>query len=1029
MKRYFNKVVFPSLRNAGIGFGICLLWSAGFAAARPPLHTLVVNVSSNVASGSALHMAVDRPELNSLTTTGAVRMYTASANQWVGRVAVQGSVVSTSVAYKLTARTTSSGTQCTVGNGNLSGATFTTNVPLWNPGYVGKTVYYHSTWTNVLVWYRIGETDNWTNSPVMTRLGQGRTGSEHRYMVSGIGEAGRPLEFVLHGLIDGVEQWDNPAVGGINNNYYTPLDTFFVQDKNIYNYTPPATVSGPQIISVANWASSYTGNGIPSRGGRVYLPRGYTQNTTKRYPVLYMQDGQNVFDPGGDFGSWSADAAATREITQCRMRETIIVAVNNTGSRMSEYGTPQDGYTGDYYLKYLVNNVKPNIDASYRTLTGFMDTGNMGSSLGGLISAYNGLSTNVFGLIGAVSPSYWYGPNFRNWISTQPTKGNRIYQDCGTAEGASMWDHFWPVYAYYLQDGYVVNDDLKIAIGCGQEHNEAAWSSRVAGGFQFLYNPWDEANLLETNVPPSAGTVQFTVATTNVSETVGSVRVVVSRSNGSNGTASVTYATSNGTASAGSDYTATTGTLNWANNEAANKFFDVPILDDLVYEGNKTFTVRLAGATGATLGSPAITTVTILDNELPPPELVITNPPTDIVVGESTTSVDLQGTAVATNWQGLFWTNGLTGDSSEAPIANSWEIAGIGLGHGANIITVVATNGNPVATPVAADDAADAAYGSGWTDDSNGGYGFGPWSLFADAVAGRFVGDSGWGLWSQSNNLSEAVRPFDAPLSVGRRFRATIRNNWILEGQQGVGVALRDSSGASLIQFYFNGGDDAYTLEDAEGGRPTGIGWTDQPQTVEIEPLSASSYVMRVGTTAINGSYSGELSQVRFWSYSGGVGSSYDFFVSSLQVLSPGAASTSATVTVTREGSVLHDGIPLWWWDQYGLGTNSLAGDDNDADGSSNWEEFGADTNPTNKLSVYSNRIVQVSGTEIVTLQAGPPTTNSRTYDVWFSTNLLSEQWTPHHLNRTGAADGGPVFLTVTNSGKPVFYRTGVKTP
>lgn len=997
----------------------------------PPLHAVVVSVASNVAAGSALCLGVDRPELGAMTTTGSVRMFTTAANQWTGRIAIQGSTVSTTATYRFTARTTSSGTHCTVGNGNLTGTAFTTNLPLWNPGYTGKTVFYHSTWTNVQVLYREGETDNWLFSPVMTRLGQGRTGSEHRYRVDGIGEPGRALEFVMHGYLNGAEQWDNPSTGGINNNYYTRLDAFFLQDKNLFNYIPPSTVSAPQVVSVANWASSYTANGIPSRGGRIYLPRGYTQNASKRYPVLYMHDGQNVFDPGGPFGSWSAEQAATREITQGRMRETIIVAVNNTDNRMSEYGTPQDGYTGNYYLLYLVNNVKPNIDASYRTLTGMMDTGNMGSSLGGLISAYIGLSTNVFGLIGAVSPSYWYGPNFCSWINTQPTKGRRIYQDCGTDEGSSMWDYFWPVYGYYLQDNYTVNDDLMVAIGCGAGHNEAAWAARVAGAFQFLYNPWDETNALDTNVPPAPGTLQFTAAATNVAENAGSVRLFVSRAAGSDGAASVNFVASNGTATAGADYTTTSGTLTWTNQDSATKFVDVPILNDALYEGDETFFVHLSGSTGATLGTPATATVTIQDDEEPPPQLVITHPPADLEVDAAVASYDLQGTLVSSNWQGLAWTNSLTGGSGPIPLADAWQVPGLPLGHGANVITVTATNAAPSLIVHAADASTNAAYTGGWTTGGNGGLGFGPWTLQADAAAGHFISANGWGLWSQSNNLAEAMRPLAAPLASGQRFQARFKNGWVFEGRQGVGLALRDAGGAALIQFYFNGGDAEYQVEDAAGGRNSGIGWTDQPQIVEIELLTATSYVMRVGATVIPGTCSGSPAQVRFWNWSGGEGSNYDLLFDDLQITSLGAGvvSTSATVTITRGTAALHDGIPMWWWDKYSLGTNSLATDDDDEDGAPNGMEYVADTDPTDSASVYSNRIILATGTEAITLQAGPPTTNSRLYDVWFAASLLDGLWTPVNLDQPGAADGGPVWLTVTNPAAARFYRTGVKLP
>ena len=129
------------------------------------------------------------------------------------------------------------------------------------------------------------------------------------------------------------------------------------------------------------------------------------------------------------------------------------------------------------------------------------------------------------------------------------------------------------------------------------------------------------------------GTLALKSATYSVTEMDGVVRLAVSRSDGSFGAASVTYNTANGSATAGSDYTVTSGTLSWTDGDDADKYIDVPILDDAVYEGDEQFTVTLSGATGATLGSPASATVTITDNETP--ELpVVTVEATTPVAGE-----------------------------------------------------------------------------------------------------------------------------------------------------------------------------------------------------------------------------------------------------------------------------------------------------------------------------------------------------------------------------------------------------------
>ncbi|GDY21177.1 hypothetical protein LBMAG56_25230 [Verrucomicrobiota bacterium] len=118
--------------------------------------------------------------------------------------------------------------------------------------------------------------------------------------------------------------------------------------------------------------------------------------------------------------------------------------------------------------------------------------------------------------------------------------------------------------------------------------------------------------------PQPAGTLQFTVGTANVGESAGSVLLNVSRTGGTNGAVGVSYATANGTATAGSDYTATSGTLAWAAGDAANKTITVPILNDTTTESSETFTVLLSTPTGgATLGTPSTATVTITDDDIP----------------------------------------------------------------------------------------------------------------------------------------------------------------------------------------------------------------------------------------------------------------------------------------------------------------------------------------------------------------------------------------------------------------------------
>ena len=155
----------------------------------------------------------------------------------------------------------------------------------------------------------------------------------------------------------------------------------------------------------------------------LYLPPGYDQDTTKRYPVLYMHDGANLFDSAmiNANGSWEVDATADAEIAAGRARPFIIVGVPNTGDRMDEYTHVQDTFTsggtkittggkGDKYLDFIVKDLKPVVDNRWRTLTAKANTAVLGSSLGGLISYQAGLlHPTVFKYVGGMSSTFGWG--------------------------------------------------------------------------------------------------------------------------------------------------------------------------------------------------------------------------------------------------------------------------------------------------------------------------------------------------------------------------------------------------------------------------------------------------------------------------------------------------------------------------------------------------------------------------------------------------------------------------------------------
>lgn len=470
---------------------------------------------TNAAGSSNVFVAGSVSALGAWDVTGAPQLRNIGSNVWEAQVALP---LGTNVSYRFFRRSAAQGSFGDTNVTWLGAGNSTYTSPVTPPGpYTGKTVYYHSSWTNANLYWRQGTNDTWTNSP-MTRLGNGRSTNEYRYRITGLGNAAWPIEFVFN---NGT-QWDN-AFGISFSNYLTPLDFFFVQDGHVFNYWPPATVSAPRFVT-NTITSSYAANGISNRRVRALLPRGYTQNTNKRYPVLYMHDGQNDFSTnGGEFayGPWNADIIASREIQMGRVRETIVVAIDNTDARLAEYGIPGDSYEGiqgigNHYRNFVVNNVRPWVDVNHRTLNDPPNTGVMGSSLGGLISHYMGVSTNVFGLIAPVSPSYWYAPNWRASFHAAAKPTNRLfYMDCGSGEGSSIWDHFGPMVTNMISKGFSFGDDFYYVVGVGQIHNEAAWASRLPGAFRYLYDIRREQNSLAVAaIPPALSLPSTTVSNT-----------------------------------------------------------------------------------------------------------------------------------------------------------------------------------------------------------------------------------------------------------------------------------------------------------------------------------------------------------------------------------------------------------------------------------------------------------------------------------------------------------------------------------
>ena len=230
----------------------------------------------------------------------------------------------------------------------------------------------------------------------------------------------------------------------------------------------------------------------------MYLPPGYHDDPRRRFPVLYLHDGQNLFDgstsfiPGQD---WHVGQTANLAIQAGQVEPLIIVGIYNTGkARIAEY-TPTKapklgGGRADRYGKFLLEEVIPFVHREYRAEGGSHRTGIGGSSLGGLLSLYLGLSrSDVFGKIAALSPAVWWNQRVIHKFAESMSVHSRprIWLDIGTREGGRIVEDVEHYRDILLSRGWRYGADLHYERIEGAEHNEAAWAKRVGPFLRFLY--------------------------------------------------------------------------------------------------------------------------------------------------------------------------------------------------------------------------------------------------------------------------------------------------------------------------------------------------------------------------------------------------------------------------------------------------------------------------------------------------------------------------------------------------------------
>jgi predicted alpha/beta superfamily hydrolase len=250
-----------------------------------------------------------------------------------------------------------------------------------------------------------------------------------------------------------------------------------------------------------NFHSKSLGN---SRTIIVWLPPDYDKREHNRYPVLYMHDGQNLFNAATSFigVEWGIDETADRLIKSGRIEPIIVVGIYNTPDRMNEYTTTRDaarnaGGKGDAYSKFVVDEVKPFIDKTYRTEPGREHTAIAGSSLGGLISLHIAAThPDTFSMTGVISPALmWDNEKIIRDLSANPAPLSKlkIWLDMGTKEGRQIElfnkaiDTTRRLENVFKSASLIAGKDYQYLEVKGGEHNETAWAARADKMLEFFF--------------------------------------------------------------------------------------------------------------------------------------------------------------------------------------------------------------------------------------------------------------------------------------------------------------------------------------------------------------------------------------------------------------------------------------------------------------------------------------------------------------------------------------------------------------
>lgn len=224
----------------------------------------------------------------------------------------------------------------------------------------------------------------------------------------------------------------------------------------------------------------------------VYLPPDYHESGAS-YPVLYMHDGQNLFDDYTSFvGEWGVDEELNSLFSAGDSGVIVVGTDHGNSRRLDEYSPwlneEYGGGEGEYYAAFLVETLKPYIDANYRTLPDREHTGVMGSSMGGLISHYIALEyQDVFSKAGIFSPSYWFSDSlYAHTLDTGKEQDMRFYIIGSRNEGAG-YDLVLKDMGVVLKEAGFGEGEIKLLVHSDGAHSEWYWRREFPAAYQWLY--------------------------------------------------------------------------------------------------------------------------------------------------------------------------------------------------------------------------------------------------------------------------------------------------------------------------------------------------------------------------------------------------------------------------------------------------------------------------------------------------------------------------------------------------------------